>query len=125
MVIITERNADASSEELLEMSALKKSMSGLPVNLYLDDTGSYKKSKHWKRIKFQADHGDRTNHGNLVTMTISSNPQIYPPNIAIKLPSKEIEKVKKFVISNEKLLSDLADEKINIGDFLRQMKMVR
>ena len=120
MVRIIERTLD----DLLEMSALKKKRSGLPVNLYLDDTGSYKRSKHWKRIKFQGDHGDKTNSQNLISMTISSEPKLYPPNIVIKLPTKEIEQIKLFVIQNERLLSDLADEKIDIEDFIKNMKKV-
>jgi hypothetical protein len=108
--------------EFLEMSALKKKRSKLPVNLYLDDTGSYKKSGHWKRIKFQGDHGDTTNFQNLITMSISDSPEIFPKNIKIKIPVKEIEQVKQFVIKNAKLLSDLADEKIDIEDFIKNMR---
>jgi hypothetical protein len=105
-----------------EMSALRKRDSGLPVNLYLDDTGTYKRSGHWKRIKFQGDHGDKMNPRSLISMTISNNPEIRPKNVKISLPQDEIDRIKDFVARNEDLLSDLADENISIAEFLKQMR---
>ena len=107
---------------LEEMSALRKKDSGLPVNLYLDDTGSYKRSGHWKRIKFQGDHGDKMNPNALISMTIDDNPELRPENVKIKLPVHEIEQIKIFVARNKDLLSKLADEDISIVDFIKQMK---
>jgi hypothetical protein len=46
--------------KLEEMSVLFKRDSGLPVNLWLDDSGTWKNTGHWKRIKFQSTHGNKT-----------------------------------------------------------------
>ena len=117
------RFVEEAPDNLLEMSALKKKRSGLPVNLYLDDTGNYRKSGHWKRIKFQGDYGDRTNPSNLITMSISATPEILPKNVKVKLPAKDIEAIRQFVIQNEQLLSDLSDEKIDFVEFVKNMKV--
>jgi hypothetical protein len=121
MIIYKERSP---IEELDEMAGFRKHDSGLPVNLWLDDLSTYKRSGHWKRIKFQGDHGNKMNPGNAFTMTISENPEIMPKSaeMNIKLPAKEVEQIKQFVKNNHELLSKLADQKISVIDFYKQMK---
>jgi hypothetical protein len=104
------------------MAALRKRRSGLPVNLYLDDAGSRGKSGHWKRIKFQPDRGDSANTRNTVPMSISDDPQILIRNPRLSLSAKDIEKVKNFVKMNRNLLLQIANEKIDFGEFLDRMK---
>jgi hypothetical protein len=122
MIIWQERK---DYDELEEMAGLRKPDSGLPVNLWLDDSEHYKRAGHWKRIKFQGDYGNKANPGNMFNMTISENPEIMPPEIEskIKLPTKDIEKIKTFVKNNVDLLSKLADQKITFIQFYKQMKV--
>jgi hypothetical protein len=111
-------------DELEEMAGLKKPDSGLPVNLWLDDSHAYIHGRHAKRIKFQGDYGNNTNRENLFPMTVSKdNPQI-PSKLLpkIKLPAKDIDAIKTFVKNNADLLDKLADEKITFAMFIRQMK---
>jgi hypothetical protein len=112
-------------DELEEMSGLRKRDSGLPVNLWLDDSEHYRRTGHWKRIKFQGDHGDKANPGNMFNMTISENPEIMPKSAVtqIKLSAKEIEKIRQFVKNNYKLLSKLADQDITVFDFFKKMNL--
>jgi hypothetical protein len=56
-------------------------------------------------------------------MTISENPEIFPPNTNVKLPAKDIELIKTFVRNNFKLLSKLADQEISFLEFAKQMKI--
>jgi hypothetical protein len=111
-------------DELEEMATLKKTVTGLPVNIWVDETKSYTLGGHAKRIKFQGDYGNNTNRGNLFTMIISKGePQIPAGQLPkVKLPSKDIEAIKTFVRNNADLLDKLADEKIDIVSFLRQMR---
>jgi hypothetical protein len=104
-----------------EMATLRKSRSGLPVNLYLDDSGSWKKSGHFKKIKFQADTNDKPLTHNMVPMSISDDPQVLI-NTKMQLTSQELFQVKNFVKENKDLLLKLSDAEIDIGDFLLQMK---
>ena len=123
MIIIKEK--DTFDQYLDEMAGLRKSDSGLPVNLWLDNTSAYKLSGHWKRIKFQGDHGNKLNRNNLFTMTISENPEIMPKSAEsqINLPVKEIEQVRAFVKNNHILLSQLADQEISVFSFFKKMKV--
>jgi hypothetical protein len=112
-------------DELEEMAGLKKPDSGLPVNLWLDDSGAYIRGRHAKRIKFQGDYGNKTNAGNMFSMTISrDDPQIPVKQLPkLRLPAKDIDLIKIFVKNNADLLDKLSDEKITFAMFIRQMKV--
>jgi hypothetical protein len=130
MIIITSGLFDryqeraSTRDELEEMAGLRKSDSGLPVNLWLDDSHAYLRGRHAKRIKFQGDYGNNVNAGNMFSMLISKNdPQIPPKQIPrLKLSAKDVDAVKTFVKNNADLLDKLADEKISFITFARQMK---
>jgi hypothetical protein len=131
MIIITGkflgglRERMSGHDELEEMSTLKKSDTGLPVNIWVDDTKAYLAGRHAKRIKFQGDYGNNTNRSNLFSMIISGDdPQIPARQIPrLRLPSKDISAIKTFVRNNADLLDRLADEKITFTTFIRQMKL--
>jgi hypothetical protein len=111
-------------DELEEMAGLRKSRTGLPVNLWLDDSHAYIRERHAKRIKFQGDYGNNVNAGNMFSMLLSKDDPQIPANQLpkLKLPAKDIEKIKTFVKANADLLNDLADEKIDFITFTQQMK---
>ena len=111
-------------DELEEMATLKKTVTGLPVNIWVDETKAYTLGGHAKRIKFQGDYGNNTNRSNLFTMILSKGePQIPTKQLPkVRLPSKDIDAIKTFVRNNADLLDKLADEKIDIVTFLRQMR---
>ncbi|MDR1203822.1 MAG: hypothetical protein LBL58_19605 [Tannerellaceae bacterium] len=112
-------------DELEEMAGLKKPDSGLPVNLWLDDSHAYVHGRHSKRIKFQGDYGNNTNRSNLFSMTISKDdPQIPVKQLPkLRLSAKDIDLIKTFVKNNADLLDRLSDEKITFAMFIRQMKV--
>jgi hypothetical protein len=111
-------------DELEEMATLKKTITGLPVNIWVDETKAYTLGGHAKRIKFQGDYGNNTNRSNLFTMILSKDdPQIPAKQLPkLKLPAKDIESIKTFVKNNADILDKLADERIDIATFLKQMK---
>jgi hypothetical protein len=116
---------EEKTEEFLEMANFVKRQSGLPVNLWLDEGGYYKRGGHWKRVKFQNDHGEKLNYENLITMTVSDSPVI-PRDEArkVKLPAREVEQIRLFVATNRELLSKLADQEIDMFEFRDQMVKV-
>jgi hypothetical protein len=120
MIIIKER----SDPELEEMATLRKDRSGLPVNLYLDDSMSYKRGGHAKRIKFQPDRGDRPITRSMIPMSIDDDPQIMGKNVRLNLSTADIDKVKAFVKANKDLLLALSDMKIDIYDFIARMTKI-
>jgi hypothetical protein len=115
----------AGRDELEEMAGLKKSRTGLPVNLWVDDSHAYVRGKHAKRIKFQGDYGNNVNAGNMFSMILSKDdPQIPAKQLPrLKLPAKDIDAIKTFVKNNSDLLDKLADEKIDFITFTQQMKI--
>jgi hypothetical protein len=112
-------------DELEEMAGLKKSRTGLPVNLWVDDSHAYVRGRHAKRIKFQGDYGNNVNAGNMFSMLLSKDdPQIPTTQLPrLKLPAKDIDAIKTFVKNNADLLDKLADEKIDFIVFTQQMKI--
>jgi hypothetical protein len=119
------RERVSGRDELEEMSTLKKDRTGLPVNIWVDDTKAYIAGKHAKRIKFQGDYGNNTNRSNLFSMILSKDsPQIPAKQLPrLKLPAKDIDAIKTFVKNNADLLDKLADEKIDFITFTQQMKI--
>ena len=110
---------------LYEMATLKKRRSGLPVNIYLDDSGSYLTGGHAPRIKLQPNKNDSSDTRTMIPMTISDNPEI-PIDYKSQLDGiteKDISEIKKFVISNKSNLLRLCnkDDDYDIQDFLNDI----
>jgi hypothetical protein len=122
--ILTEQENLEENLRLGEMATLYKKRSSLPANLYLDDEGSYLKSGHWKRIKFQPNTGDRPVTRDMVPMSIADNPQILVKNAKIALNTKQLGQIKAFVRANKDLLLLLADKKIDFDNFCERMVKV-
>jgi hypothetical protein len=119
--LLTEQENLEENLKIEEMATLRKSDSGLPANLYLDDIGNWGKSGHWKRIKFQPNTGDRPVTRDMVPMSIDDNPQILVKNIKVALNAKQLNQIKAFVRANKDLLLQLADAEISILEFGRRM----
>lgn len=110
---------------LYEMATLKKRRSGLPVNIYLDDSGSYIDGGHAPRIKFQPNKNDSSDTRTMIPMTISDDPEI-PIDYKSQLngiTEKDISEIKNFVISNKSNLLRLCnkDDDYDIQDFLNDI----
>lgn len=108
-----------------EMATLKKKRSGLPVNLYLDDSGSYVNGGHAPRIKFQANRNDSSDTRLMIPMTISDDPEI-PVDYKQQLDGvkeNDIKTIKQFVIANKDNLLRLCDssDDYDFQDFLNDM----
>lgn len=58
--LLDSRSSVNERSNAFEMATLRKARSGLPVNLYLDDSGSYLDGGHGPRIKFQPDKGEQS-----------------------------------------------------------------
>lgn len=92
-----------------------KSETELPVNIWVDEGGTYLKGGHAKRIKFQTDTNDRIKKGNFCTMDLDGVLQNDLPS-KCKLTTSQIDQIKNFVFNNKYVLSMLADSKILVKD---------
>lgn len=122
------RSVDERSNAF-EMATLRKSRSGLPVNLYLDDSGSYLDGGHGPRIKFQPDKGNSPSTRSMIPMTISDEPTIPLRNYQSRLDgvgSNDISLIMLFVIANKANLLRLCDrnDEYDISNFLEDMVKV-
>lgn len=119
------RSVDERSNAF-EMATLRKARSGLPVNLYLDDSGSYLDGGHDPRIKFQPDKGNSPNTRSMIPMTISEEPTISLRNYQSRLDgvgSNDISLIMSFVIANKENLLRLCDrnDEYDFSNFLEDM----
>ena len=112
-----------------EIATLRKARSGLPVNLYLDDSGSYLDGGHCPRIKFQPAKGNSPNTRSMIPMTISDDPTIPLRNYQSRLDgvgSNDISLIMSFVVANKGNLLRLCDrnDEYDISNFLEDMVKV-
>ena len=100
--------------KLEEMSNLIKRKTGLPVNIWVDDIGVERNVEHNEpRIKVQNNTADRR-QDDTFELTISKNP--YVISGICKLSSKNLNKVKNYVIKYYEPLMDYWNQKIDIED---------
>lgn len=104
--------------KLCETITLRKKDSGLPVSLYIDDSLSYKRGKHSKRIKFQTDTGDKPNtRGNFSSMTLDGKVVEKTLTKKLEISQKDIEAISNFVVNNYECLSLVADFDLDYSYF--------
>ena len=102
--------------ELYEMANYRKRLSGLPMNIWIDECGIYKKGRHAPRIKFQLDKNDKVSTKHFVSMTFDGI--IRTDMKDCELSNKEIDMVRNFVINNKYALMMIADGYLFIDEFI-------
>lgn len=103
---------------LKEYVTLRSELSGLPMDLWLDDNRLYE--PHAPRIKFRASKDQRTTR-EFTSMLISNPNQIENMPNKHTIRTRDIMKLKEFVATNQELLLALANKDINYGEFIEQM----
>lgn len=114
---VPRQNTIQKSVSLNEMATLRPKQSNLPTTLWIDEGSS---PQHGPRIKFQVNSEQKTTR-EFTSMSISDNPQIFNLPRNIYLSTKDIEKIKKFVVLNSQNLLNLTKGIIDYDDFLRMM----
>lgn len=105
---------------LLEMATLRKKDTKLPVNIWVDDAGTYLNSGHYKRIKFQKDYRNSPITNNFAIMKLSG--EIVQSTLkGNKISNEDIKKVRNFVLNNFVILDELSDANISIFEFKELM----
>lgn len=105
---------------LLEMAILRKKDTKLPVNIWVDDAGTYLNSGHYKRIKFQKDYENYSITNNFAIMKLSR--RIVQSTLkGNKISNEDIKKVRNFVLNNFAILNELSDANISIFEFKELM----
>ena len=102
-----------------EMANFKGEEFNLPVNIWIDGP---REMKHGKRIKIQNNYSTNFMLGDLISITISDNPQLAKTFNKIKIKNKDIEKVKKWIIQNKQVLEMYADGKLSTKQLVNELK---
>lgn len=106
---------------IAEMSTFPPQKTGLPVYVYIDDTGSYKNSGHNQsyRMKFQQDK-DITNPRKWLPIAIPSLEIMDKDTVpSCTIPKRDVNMVLEWAKANLELLLDLRDGKIT-GEYFKK-----
>lgn len=107
-----------SVSTLNEMSKLIPSLTGLPMIIWVDETRTYEKGGHWKRIKFQPNKSvNKSNE--FISMTLESPHMINNKNHGYK--NRDIKMLELFIDENKENLSKLSDASISLTTFTHNM----
>lgn len=113
---------ESSCQTITEASILDRSLTGLNTEIWVDNERGL---QHSERIKFKYD--DEKDTRKWVTMTINdTEPSVKNMTRPRKTSNKDIERIKKFVIYNRRILLGLAHEDGNyyVDDFIPSIVMV-
>lgn len=98
---------------LCEMANKYKEETLLPVNIWIDEAGSYEQRKYGKIIKFQLNKAEDLEIGNTGSMDLEGN--IYPPHFKIqKLNEQDLCELRNFVRNNRCALERIADQEVRL-----------
>lgn len=100
------------------MSRLSKRETGLPVEILVDDIGAWENIGNFRRIKFQGNKCEGTDHTKMYSMSIERKPRILVKNANIELSEDELNQIKSFVKKNKKELLQLGKQKISFINFI-------
>jgi len=104
---------------ICEMANLPKRITGLPVDLWIDDNGDARKVKHKeRRIKFQREKGEP-----VFPISVTDDPKILV-NKQTKLSGQELKQIKEFIrthkVKIEKIMNP--NDEYVFGDFYSELK---
>ena len=106
-------------DEIVSMSKLLPKTSKINVPLYIGDSGSYKNSGHWKRIKFKQNN-QVVDMRDWAPMNLEG--EIMSKENEIELKPWQIKEVRNFVHNNKYILEKLCEiEDLEFSDFLQVM----
>lgn len=103
---------------LTEFAVLQKADSGLPLKLWIDEGGAYKKSGHHMRFKIENPKGE-SNTSNWLPICLPDIYVKYPDKV--KISNKDLSSVLQFAEANKDLLCDVTSQKISFSDFLSKI----
>jgi hypothetical protein len=112
-----------NEEEMDDFHVMRKKLTGLPVNIFIDNAYSYQYGKHQLWMYFQNDYYDKApnNNGNLLPISVESNPKLLVNPSMLKISESDLNILIKFVKLNRVILVKMANMKIDDRVFYRNM----
>ena len=113
-VVPIEYDNNRIDEDLLfEMANVWKSDTGLPMNIWLDDSDRYKRGGHWMRIKFQLDRSEKNNYSNTAPMDLNGVVRIKLPD-HVKLSGMDFDALRNWIKNNRYALELIMSKKLSL-----------
>jgi hypothetical protein len=100
-------------------------MSGLPVEMLVDEMSAWDKMGPYKRVKFQGNKDDKIDFKRMYSMSIEKEPRMLVKDAQIDLSDEELQQVKDFVSKNRKSLIKMSNGKISLIDFVESLGNIR
>lgn len=113
VVLIEERNN-------IQLANKWKKHTELPMNIWIDETATYKLGKHSKRVKFQLNTSDKLQPNELGSIDLNGVLRTELPKNC-KLTKKDIVKLQNYILNNKEALELVADMKIALDDIFPYM----
>lgn len=107
-------------DELMEFLWLKPELTGLNVDIFVDDGHSYQRNQH--RMFLLVRNGYDKSVMSFIPISISENPKILDRNSRLRVTYNDLFKVSRFIRENISIIRDLADSKITHIEFWNNIK---
>ena len=108
-------------DELMEFLWLRPTRTGLNVDIFVDDGGSYIRNNH-PLLLFARNGYDKT-VSEFIPFSISEIPLILNPNIEYNISYNDIFAIQDFIVYNIGILRQLANETITHSDFVNSIRI--
>lgn len=107
---------------LYEMAILRKEKTGLPIHLWVDDSGFTRDIRHnLPRLKMQANKSDSPSRDNLIPISISSTPMILAGKEKLKMSLKDLKEVIKYIKDNYDLFLAHYNQEIDLDELKEKL----
>lgn len=120
--IVTETRITVDSDKLMEYLWLRPSDTGLNVDVFVDDGGSYRRDGH--RLILIARNGYSESVDEFLYFSIERFPKILNREISINISHNDVYGIARFIQNNLKTLQGLADDKISQRDFVDSLRKI-
>jgi hypothetical protein len=107
----------SGSSLICEMANFLKNQTGLPVNVWVDTLGSYKKGGHAERIKFQNSKANHVIDSELVPISVHGGMEIYTDEVHINLSRKELNLIRRWIEYNRENLIKVINGELKVPAF--------
>ena len=116
-------NYNIDGDELMEYLWIKPELTGLNVDIFVDDVLSYQRNQH--SLFLLVRNGYDRSIMSFIPITISENPKIIDRRCRLRVTYNDLFNVSKFIQDNISNIRDLADNKISHIEFWNNLKPVK
>lgn len=110
------------NSHLNEMSVLQTKNSGLPLKLWIDDGGSWIKSKHNERLKVENPYGEKNTRKWMSIILSDGEPRIEFPEKLDSQCKRHIKEVLKFVKKYKEMILKITRKEAKLEDLIDKIE---